>query len=65
MRGLSLDLLNGAKLELDFNGQIEAQGIRVDGKTVYGHINAQTHAQFVTGRGTLYVKGGGCIVIFR
>lgn len=65
VRGLAVNLQAGTKLNLDFDGQIEGAGVTYDGAGVYGHINAQNHPDFVTGRGTLYVKGGGCYIYFR
>lgn len=57
-----LDIASGAKLALDFEGEIIVRTIRYAGQTVSGTISAATHPEFVTGTGSIASPAKGTLI---
>ena len=57
-----LDIASGAKLALDFEGEIKVRTIRYAGQTVSGTISAVTHPEFVIGTGSIASPAKGTLI---
>lgn len=58
----ALDIAAGAKLALDFEGQIKVKDVRYAGYIVSGTINASTHPEFVSGTGSILSPAKGTMI---
>jgi hypothetical protein len=58
----ALDIASGARLALDFEGQIKVKDVRYAGYIVSGTINASTHPEFVSGTGSILSPAKGTII---
>jgi hypothetical protein len=57
-----LDIAAGARLALDFDGEITVRTVRYAGQTVSGTISAATHPEFVTGTGSIASPAKGTLI---
>jgi hypothetical protein len=57
-----IDVAEGAKLALDFEGTLPLKTVRYAGKTVGGTLNAATHPEFIIGRGTIFSPSKGVLL---
>ena len=62
--GASLELSDGAALELDFDGMVELKDLSYAGHRWCGELNA-SNCPFIRGTGTVYVRSNGLTVIIR
>ncbi len=62
--GVSFALSDGATMNLDFEGSVRVNGLRVDGKSYVGILDA-SNAPFITGEGSVEVVPGGTVVIIK
>ncbi|MGN0852602.1 MAG: FAD-dependent oxidoreductase [Kiritimatiellia bacterium] len=62
---LVLDLRNGAKVELDFEGRLSAAELRVDGAKRYGLFSAETYPDLFSGTGSIFCKPRATMIILR
>ncbi len=58
----ALEIEAGAKLGLDFVGQIKVKDVRYAGHVVSGTIDALTHSEFITGTGSLFSPAKGTMI---
>ena len=66
MNGVDISLRDGAKLDLQFPGTIDVHGqLKVNGKTIRGHVSSESYPQWVTGPGALFVAGKGFMILIR
>lgn len=61
----ALDVAAGAKVLLEFPGQLKLDTVRLGGKSVTGVLSAKTHPDWFLGTGTLYVSPKGTVVLIR
>ena len=59
---IALEIAAGARLVLDYAGQIKVSDVRYAGHVVSGVINADTHPEFVGGAGSLYSPPNGTLI---
>ena len=59
---IALEIAAGARLVLDYAGQIKVSDVRYAGHVVSGVINADTHPEFVDGAGSLYSPPNGTLI---
>lgn len=63
---LDMTLGDGAKLDLQFPGTLNATGrLKMNGMAITGEVSAQAFPQWVTGPGTLSVAGKGLVIMFK
>jgi hypothetical protein len=60
-----LNIAAGAKLALDFAGEIEVKTVRYAGQTVAGTISAATHPEFVAGAGSIFSAARGTMIFVQ
>ena len=66
VNGVDISLRDGAKLDLQFPGTIDVHGqLKVNGKTIRGHVSSESYPQWVTGPGALFVAGKGFMILIR
>ncbi len=58
----ALDIATGAKLALDFDGEIKVRDVRYAGHVVSGTIDAATHPEFVSGTGRILSPAKGTMI---
>lgn len=64
-RDLELSLAKGSNIQLQYYGTNEISRLRLGGRSVCGVISAETHPDYVSGTGSLYVKPHGFGVLIR
>ncbi len=64
-RKTALNVRNGAKVDLAFDGVLNLRSISFGGRPVSGILTAASHPDFVTGGGSLYAPPSGTMVIFK
>ena len=62
---LVLDLRNGAKVELGFEGRLPVSAVLVDGAKRYGVFSAGTMPERFSGAGSLFCSPKATLIIFR
>ena len=62
---IELDMADGARLNLDFDGQARVKQVKYAGRSYAGVISHATHPEFVMGRGELYAAPRGTIILFK
>ena len=62
---LRIEVAEGARLNLDFDGRIQTRGVWYGGTFHAGMISAETHPEFVTGVGEIESVPSGTVLIFR
>ena len=60
-----IDVAEGARLDLDYDGTVQVGGLSLAGRGQVGVVDATTCPGFLTGRGKLDVRPNGTIMIFR
>lgn len=63
--GAKLVLDGSSKLRLDYEGTLTVGGLRVDGKSYTGIVDATTLPEVISGAGKINAKSNGCIILFR
>jgi len=61
----ALEIAAGARLVLDYDGQIKVSDVRYAGHTVSGVISADTHPEFVGGAGSLLSPSKGTLISIK
>ena len=67
-KGLSIEVADGARLQLDFAGTNEVSSLRIAGRNCLGYISAETRPDLfpaLSGPGTLYIRDHGLVILFR
>jgi hypothetical protein len=62
---IELDVADGARLTLDFDGVAKVRGIRYNGRRYVGEISHATCSSWVMGRGVLSASPRGTVIMFR
>ena len=62
---IELDVADGARLTLDFDGVAKVKGIRYNGQRLVGEISHATCPSWVMGRGVLSASPRGTVIMFR
>ncbi len=62
---IELDMADGARLNLDFDGVAKVKGIRYNGRRFAGEISHDTCPSWVMGRGVLSASPRGTVIMFR
>jgi len=62
---LKIDVAEGAKLDLDYDGKVKVRGVSFNGVFKTGIVDESTCPGLVTGRGQLEVCPHGMAIIFR
>ena len=62
---IELNVANGAKLNLDFDGVAKVKGLTYNGQRIAFDVSHEKYPAWVMGRGTLYVQPRGTIIMFR
>ena len=62
---IELNVANGAKLNLDFDGMAKVKGLTYNGQRIAFDVSHDKYPTWVMGRGTLYVQPRGTIIMFR
>ena len=62
---IELDVADGARLTLDFDGVAKVKGIRYNGRRFAGEISHATCPSWVMGRGVLSASPRGTVIMFR
>ena len=62
---IELDVADGARLTLDFDGVAKVRGIRYNGRRYVGEISHATCPAWVMGRGVLSASPRGTVIMFR
>ena len=62
---VKIDVAEGARLDLDYDGTVQVRGLSVAGRGQVGVVDATTCPGYVTGRGKLDVRPNGTILLFR
>jgi hypothetical protein len=58
----ALDIASGARLVLDFQGQIKVRDVGYAGHVIAGLIDAETHPEFVSGTGSILSPAKGTMI---
>lgn len=62
---LNVEVANGAKLALDYDGRAQVGSVRLGGRKRSGVISAERFPEFISGRGELFVDPKGLMMIVR
>ena len=62
---IELDVADGAKLNLDFDGVAKVKGLTYNGQRIVFDVSHEKYPAWVMGRGTRYVQPRGTIIMFR
>ncbi len=62
---IKIRLTENSRLRLDFDGQITLGPVVYGGRAYVGVIDASTHPEFISGRGSINAMTGGTILLFR
>jgi hypothetical protein len=62
---IELDVADGARLTLDFDGVAKVKGITYNGRRFVGEISHATCPSWVMGRGVLSASPRGTVIMFR
>ena len=62
---IELNVANGAKLNLDFDGVAKVKGLTYNGQRIAFDVSHEKYPAWVMGRGMLYVQPRGTVIMFR
>ena len=62
---IELNVANGAKLNLDFDGVAKVKGLTYNGQRIVFDVSHEKYPTWVMGRGMLYVQPRGTVILFR
>ena len=61
----SVEVADGARLRLDFDGAIKVQSMKYAGRQLNGSVSAASYPEFIQGRGRIEVQATGAYLIYR
>ena len=62
---IELDVANGAKINLDFDGMANVKGLTYNGQKIAFEVSHEKYPAWVMGRGMLYIQPRGTVIMFR
>ena len=62
---IELDVADGARLNLDFDGVAKVKGLTYNGQRIVFDVSHEKYPTWVMGRGMLYIQPRGTVIMFR